>query len=44
MGLPGNEDQKNIYTKSNLSPLLELFSLLQGNAEIEGPPGDHREG
>lgn len=35
MGLPGNEDQENIYTKTNLSLSLELILVLQGNAETE---------
>lgn len=36
--------RKNFYTKSNLSLYLQLISLLQGNAETEGPHADLREG
>lgn len=36
--------RKNIYTKTNLSLSLELFTLLQRNVETEGPHADLREG
>jgi len=35
--------RKNIYTKINLSLSLQLFSLLQGNAETGGSHTDLRE-